>query len=62
MKKIVALLTKEKWLRMNGNVRILTFLERYTMYIKKLGQFFFHIYSLTCLKKDTPFMLKVLNI
>ena len=28
---------------------------------KKLGQFFFHTYSLTCLKKDTTVLLKVIN-
>ena len=27
--------------------------------IKKLGQFFFHTYSLTCLNKDTSVLLKV---
>ena len=29
---------------------------------KKLGQFFFHTYSLTCLKKDTSVLIKVVNI
>ena len=29
---------------------------------KKLGQFFFHTYSLTCLNKDTTVLLKAINI
>ena len=29
---------------------------------KKLGQFFFHTYLLTCLKKNTSVRLKVINI
>ena len=29
---------------------------------KKLGQLFFHTYSLTCLEKDTSVLLKVKNI
>ena len=29
---------------------------------KKLRQFFFHTYSLTCIKKDTLVLLKVVNI
>ena len=29
---------------------------------KKFGQFFFHTYSLTCLKKYTSVLLKVVNI
>ena len=37
----------------------LKFFELYTMYIKKLGQFFFHAYLLTCLNKDTSVLLKV---
>ena len=36
MKSFTALLTKEKWLRMNGEMTILTFFELYTGY-KKLG-------------------------
>ena len=38
MKKFVALLTKEKRLRMNGKMMTVTFLELYTVYIKKLAQ------------------------
>ena len=30
--------------------------------IQKLGQSFSHTYSLTCLDKDTPVLLKVKNI
>ena len=33
----------------------------YSIY-KKLGHFFFHIYSLNCLKKDSSVLLKVINI
>ena len=33
----------------------------YSIY-KKLGHFFFHTYSLTCLKKDSSVLLKVINI
>ena len=40
----------------------LTFFELYTVYIKKIGQFLFHNYSLTCLNKDTSVLLKVINI
>ena len=29
---------------------------------KKLGQFFMHTYSLTCLNKDTSVLLRVINI
>ena len=29
---------------------------------EKLGQFFFHTYSLTCVKKDSSVLLKVINI
>ena len=42
MKNIVALLMREKWPRMNGKMMIPTFFELYTVYIKKLEQFFFH--------------------
>ena len=31
----------------------------YTVYILKLGQFFFHTYSLTCFNKDASVLLKV---
>ena len=62
MKKLVAFLTKEKKLRMNGKMITLTFFQLYTVYIKKLGQFFFHAYSLTCLNKDTSVLLKNVSI
>ena len=41
MKKFLALLMKEKRPRMNGKMMTLTFFELYTVYIKKLEQFFF---------------------
>ena len=40
----------------------LTYFDLYAVYIKKLGQFFFHNYSLICLNKDTSVLLKVMNI
>ena len=42
MKKFFALLTNEKQPRMNEKMLALAFFELYTVYIKKLGQFFFH--------------------
>ena len=42
MKKFLALLMKEKRPGMNGKMMTLTFFELYTVYIKKLEQFFFH--------------------
>ena len=42
MKKFVALLMKEKWPGMNEKIMTPTFFELYTVYIKKLGQFFSH--------------------
>ena len=45
MKKIVALLTAEKPLRMNGKIMTLTFFKPYTLYIKILVQIFS---TLTC--------------
>ena len=42
MKKFVALLMREKRPGMNGKMMTPTFFELYTVYIKKLGQFFFH--------------------
>ena len=40
----------------------LTFFKLHKVYIKKVGQIFFHIYLLTYLKKDTSVLLKVINI
>ena len=60
--KFLVIPTKEKHLRMNGKMMTLTFFELYTMHIKKLGEFFFYTYSLTCLNKDTSVLLKVINI
>ena len=34
LKKFIALVTKENWLRMNGKVMTLTFFELYTVYVK----------------------------
>ena len=39
-----------------------TFFQLYAVSLKKLGEFFSHTYSLTCLNKDTSFLLKVINI
>ena len=62
MKKFVALVTKEK-----GKVAMNEWendcsgmLQALYCEYKKLGQFFFHTYSLTCLNKDTPVLLKVM--
>ena len=48
MKKLSALLTKVKRLRI------------YAVHIQK--KFFLHTYSITCLKKDTLFLLKVIQL
>ena len=53
MKKFVALLTKEKQLRITGKMITLTFFGLYTVHVKKLGQFFFHTYLLTYLNEAT---------
>ena len=45
MKKFFALLTRGKQLRMNRKTTTLTFFKLYTVYIKKLAQFFFHTLS-----------------
>ena len=42
MKKFFALLMKEKRPGMNEKIMTPTFFELYTVYIKKLGQFFSH--------------------
>ena len=39
-----------------------TFFDLYTVYMNKLGQFFFHSYLLTYLNKDIRVLLKVINI
>ena len=59
MKIFVALLMKEKQPGMNGKMMSPTFFGLYTVYIKKLGQFFFHtllsihrsVASYKCFKK-----------
>ena len=64
MKKFVALLTKEKgktakneWENDDSDI-----LRALCSAYKKTGQFFFHIYSLTCLNKDASVLLKVMTI
>ena len=47
---------------MNGKMMTLTIFELYTLYIKKLGQFLFYTYLLTCLKNDTLLLIEVMNI
>ena len=42
MKKFVTLLMREKRPGINGKIMAPTFFELYTVYIKNLGQFFFH--------------------
>ena len=46
---------------MNTQMKNLTFLVLSATYIKTLGQFFFHVYYLTCLEKDISVLLKVIN-
>ena len=46
---------------MNTQMKTLTFFVLSTAYIKKLGQFFFHVYYRTCLEKDISVLLKVIN-
>ena len=58
--KFVALLTKEKWPRMNGKMT-LTFFQFYTLYIKKLGQFFFHTLLANLFKQKQNSFEQVMN-
>ena len=60
--EIRCITNKEKGAKMNGKIMTLTFFELYTVYMKKLGQFFFHAYPLTFLNKDTSVLIKVVNI
>ena len=46
MKKLVALLMREKQPEMNGKTMTPTFFELYAVYVKKLGQFFAILYLL----------------
>ena len=65
MKKFVELLTKEnektamnEWVNDDSDI-----LQAFnSVYIKKLGQFFSHTYSSTCLNKDTSLLSKVINL
>ena len=67
IKKFIGLLRKKnawnEWMneyeRENDDSDVLGAL--YSTY-QKLGQFFFHTYSLTCVKKDSSVLLKVINI
>ena len=60
MKRFIALLTMGKQLRMKRKNYDSDFLRALYSVYKKLGQFF--PYLLTCLKKDTSVLLKVINM
>ena len=63
MNEVIHCITnKTKTPKKNGKMMTLTFVELYTVHLKKLGQFFFCTYLLTCLKKDKSVKLKVTNI
>ena len=64
MKKFVAFITREKQTKNECENNDSNFLRILQIVYKKLGQFFFHTYSLTSLKKDTSVLclLKVTNI
>ena len=47
---------------MDGKMMTLTYSKLSTVATEKLGQFFFHTYLLTYLNKNTPNLLKVVNI
>ena len=49
--------TKNEWTSDDSD-----FLRGLCSVYEKLGQLFFNTYSLTCLKKDTPGLSKVINI
>ena len=53
------IILKGKMPRINEKMMILAFFKLYSVYIKRLGQFFFHTYSLICLNKDTSVLFKV---
>ena len=40
----------------------LAFFDLCAVYMKKIGQFFFHAYLLTCLNTDTSVLLTSINI
>ena len=64
MKKFIAILTKKnEWNpKIEWEIDDPDFLGALYSIYKKLGHFFFHTYSLTCLKKDSSVLLKVINI
>ena len=59
MKKFTAFLTKEK--KAKNEWKNSDLLRALHSIYKRLRQLFFHMYSLTCLKKDTSVLLKVIN-
>ena len=61
IQKFVALLTKEKWQRMNREMLTPTFFELYTVYIENLDNSFCILYLLTCLNRDASSCYKYFN-
>ena len=59
MKKFVALLTKEKWQRMNRDMLTLTFFKLFTVYLEELGQFFFHTLLANLFKQRYIVLLQI---
>ena len=59
MRKFVALLTKEKRSRMTGKMLTPTFCELYTVYIKKLEQFFFYTLLTNLFKRRYIVLLQI---
>ena len=57
MNKEISCITNKRKTAKNEweNLMTLIFFELYTVYIKKLEQFYFHAYLLTCLNKDNQF-------
>ena len=47
---------------MNRKMITLTFFKLYTVFKKKLGQFFFQTSLLTCFNKDKSVLLKLINV
>ena len=45
MKKLCCITNKAKTAKNEGEMMILTFFELYTVYIKRFGEFFFHLKS-----------------
>ena len=59
--EIQCITNEEKHLRMNGKM-MTDFLRALYCTYEKLGKFFFHTYSITCLRKNSSILLKVINI